>query len=362
MAISLPNERVLGRRATWHGGLLALCLAGVAAPAGAVNKDEQVLAERLTKLERAVNGAGMIELSKQVEALQQEVRQLRGELENQAFTLEQVRKAQRDAYADTDRRLGALEQGTNAGGAGVPPDPPLSTLDGPTDVAVAGKPSEQTMAVEMARPPRAERRVLPIEDAIDTSDEAATTMQPPPAQRPTMVLSPNDPPPGHISITPSLPARSTQQARDDDAMLVAPSAAVAAAARSETPESEAVYRDAFGMLKAGQYDQSIRGFTNYLHSYPNGQYADNAQFWVGEAYYVTRRFEPAIAQYEKLIANYPDSQKQAHALLKVGYSYDELGRSERAVQILSQLKQNYPESSAARLADQRLQRIRAKAH
>jgi tol-pal system protein YbgF len=355
------DKRVMGLPASWQRGLLALCMAGLALPVWAAGKDELALAERLNKLERTLNGAGLIELSKQVEALQQEVRQLRGELENQAFTLEQVRKAQRDAYADNDRRLGVLEQGGSAGAAGVPPDPPLSTLDAPIDVAVAGKPSEQTMAVEMTRPPRVERRVLPIEDAIDTSEEAAANMQPPSASRPTMVLSPNDPPPGRMSITPSQPALIARQAPDDDAMLVAPAAGVAATGRSETPESEAVYREAFGMLKAGQYDQSIKGFTLYLRRYPNGQYADNAQFWVGEAYYVTRRFEPAIAQYEKLIANYPDSQKQAHALLKVGYSYDELGRREQAVQILNQLKQNYPESPAAPLAEQRLQRIRAKA-
>jgi tol-pal system protein YbgF len=114
------------------------------------------------------------------------------------------------------------------------------------------------------------------------------------------------------------------------------------------------------MLKAGQYEQSIKGFTRYLQQYPNGQYADNAQFWVGEAYYVTRKFEPAITQYQKLISNYPDSQKQAHALLKIAYSFDELGRSDQAVQMLTQLKQTYPDSSAARLADERLQRIRAK--
>lgn len=88
-------------------------------------------------------------------------------------------------------------------------------------------------------------------------------------------------------------------------------------------------------MKAGQYEQSIKGFSRYLQQYPNGQYADNAQFWVGEAYYVMRKFEPAITQYQKLISNYPDSQKQAHALLKIAYSFDELGRSDQAVKLLT---------------------------
>ena len=357
----LHQTNVVGLRAAWRRGVLALCVASMAAPAWAASKDELAVAERLGKLERSLNGSGLIELSKQIEALQQEVRQLHGELENQAFTLEQARKAQRDAYADNDRRLSVLEQSGTVGSAGVPADPPLSTLDSPTDVAVAGQPSEQTMAVEMARPQRAQRRVIPIEDAIDTSDEAVAEMQPAPVQRPTMVLSPNDPSPARMRITPSEPTRIARQAPDDDGMLVAPAASGALDGRSETAESEAAYRDAFAQLKAGQYDQSIKGFTRYLQLYPNGQYADNAQFWVGEAYYVTRRFEPAIAQYQNLIANYPDSQKQAQARLKIAYSFDELGRRDEAVQILVQLKRDYPESAAAQLAEHRLQRVRAKA-
>ena len=352
------SDRVMNPRARHWRAAFALSLAVMSVSALAA-KDEVSLAERVARLERTLNSSGLIELSRQIESLQQEVQQLRGELENQTFTLEQVRKAQRDAYADTDRRLSALEQGS-AGAAGVPADPPISTLDSPTDTAVAGKPSEETMAVEMARPTARLRPVVPDEEGIDVSDEAASRMQPPGGERRTIVMSPNDPEPGSISITPSEPSRVARQAVDDDAVLAPPAAAVAAGARSETPESEAAYREAFGMLKAGQYEQSIKGFTRYLQQYPNGQYADNAQFWVGEAYYVTRKFEPAITQYQKLISNYPDSQKQAHALLKIAYSFDELGRSDQAVQMLTQLKQKYPDSSAARLADERLQRIRAK--
>ncbi len=342
------------RSSTWRA-LLALAVAAVAMPAAAA-KDEVPLADRVAKLERTLNSSGLIELSRQIEALQQEVQQLRGDLENQAFTLEQVRKAQRDAYADTDRRLGALEQG-NAGAAGVPADPPVSTIDSPTDTAVAGKPSAEAMAVEMQRPAVRGRAAAPSEDGIDVSDEAAADMQP--RDHPTVVMSPNEAPQEELGGVE--PTRVARQADTEDPGMTAPAAAIAADARSETPESEAAYREAFGLLKAGQYEQSIKGFTRYLQQYPNGQYADNAQFWVGEAYYVMRKFEPAITQYQKLISNYPDSQKQAHALLKIAYSFDELGRSDQAVKLLNQLKQKYPDSSAARLADERLQRIRAKA-
>jgi TolA-binding protein len=72
---------------------------------------------------------------------------------------------------------------------------------------------------------------------------------------------------------------------------------------------------------------------------------------------VRRHFEPAIIEYEKLIQNYPKSQKLTHALLKIGYSYHELGQIDKAKATLEDLKNRYPDTTAARLAEERLQRI-----
>ena len=146
---------------------------------------------------------------------------------------------------------------------------------------------------------------------------------------------------------------------DEPLFAPAPVAPAPGVGTGDTAESEAAYRDAFGMLKAGQYEQSIAAFNNYLQQYPSSQYADNAQYWLGEAYYVMRQYEPAIQQYQKLVNTYPDSQKQSHAMLKIAYSYDELGLAQQAASVLGELKQRFPGSAAARLADERLQRMRA---
>ena len=49
----------------------------------------------------------MAELVLQLNQLQQEVRQLRGELEEQDYRMKQMSKQQRDLYVDLDRRIGA---------------------------------------------------------------------------------------------------------------------------------------------------------------------------------------------------------------------------------------------------------------
>jgi len=118
--------------------------------------------------------------------------------------------------------------------------------------------------------------------------------------------------------------------------------------------SDEAYRDAFSLLKAGQYDESIVAFTDFLNQFPNSQYADNAQYWLAETYYVKRDFEAALVEYQKLIEIYPASKKQSHAMLKIGYCYNELGQLDQARAVLEDLRSRYPGSTAARLAEERI--------
>jgi tol-pal system protein YbgF len=117
------------------------------------------------------------------------------------------------------------------------------------------------------------------------------------------------------------------------------------------------YQEAFTLLKAGNYDESIVGFKTFLAQDPNSTYADNAQYWLGEAYYVKAQYETAINEYSVLIQNYPESKKLTHAMLKIGYSYDELGMIDPARASLQDLIKRYPGTTAARLAEERLQRM-----
>jgi TolA-binding protein len=63
-------------------------------------------------------------------------------------------------------------------------------------------------------------------------------------------------------------------------------------------------------------------------------------------------------EYQKLVANYPDSQKLTHSMLKIGYTYYELGQMDQARTVLEDLKTRYPGTTAARLAEERLQRMK----
>ena len=83
---------------------------------------------------------------------------------------------------------------------------------------------------------------------------------------------------------------------------------------------QAVYSQAFDALKAGSYSVAITGFKDFLSTYPTSPLAENAQYWLGEAYYVNRDYEAAAGAFRTVMRKWPDSRKAPDALLKLGYT------------------------------------------
>ena len=58
-------------------------------------------------------------------------------------------------------------------------------------------------------------------------------------------------------------------------------------------DDQAAYNAAFDKLKAGNYSEAMLAFQAFMNHYPSSDLLDNAQYWIGEAYYVTRDYEHA---------------------------------------------------------------------
>ena len=70
---------------------------------------------RLERVERVVNNDSLIQLAAQIEEMQLELRQIRGEVETLRFDTESAAARQRDQYLDIDRRLQNLASGAGGG-------------------------------------------------------------------------------------------------------------------------------------------------------------------------------------------------------------------------------------------------------
>jgi tol-pal system protein YbgF len=152
--------------------------------------------------------------------------------------------------------------------------------------------------------------------------------------------------------TPVVPSATPTQTEVVDAPAVAP----------PSQEERDAYNRAFNLLKEGRYDQSIASFQSFMQANPKSSYADNAQYWLGEANYVSRKFKQAVDEFNKVIGGFPQSPKVADAMLKLGFTYYELADWKQARATLQQVLQQFPRSSAARLAETRLQRMSKEGH
>jgi tol-pal system protein YbgF len=122
------------------------------------------------------------------------------------------------------------------------------------------------------------------------------------------------------------------------------------------------YRDAFMLLKQNEHEPAISAFEAFLINYPVTKYSANAQYWLGEANYVAKRYEIALQEFQKVLDIYPDSSKIPDARLKIGYTQYELEQWEEARATLGRLRAQLPDTKVAGLAQQRLERMDREGH
>jgi tol-pal system protein YbgF len=239
---------------------------------------------RLDRIERQLESRGLIDMLNQLEQLQRDVQQLRGELEVQAHQSGDMQRRQREQYLDIDRRLQQLETGGAPGGAPAAALPPSAPAGG--------------------MPP---------------------VLAPPPVT-------------------------------GGQGMAPAPVGAASPAAE------QAQYDKALAILREGRYDEAAAAFNRFLADNPGSSYADNASYWLGETYYVTRDFDRAMATFSKLVEFHPQSPKVSDARLKIGFIHYENKDWPAARQELNMVVNDYPGTTAARLASDRLQRMQKEGH
>lgn len=138
--------------------------------------------------------------------------------------------------------------------------------------------------------------------------------------------------------------------------------AAAPASPADSGEDKAAYQADFNLLKDGQYERAIAAFQKFLATYPDSSLADNAQYWLGEAYYVNKSYPEAEAAFQRVVDKYPQSRKLGDALLKIGFCRYEMKQWQSAREVLGQVVARFTDTPAARLAQQRLDKMSIEKH
>jgi len=107
-----------------------------------------------------------------------------------------------------------------------------------------------------------------------------------------------------------------------------------------TPQEQ--YEYAFGLLRTANYPEAEKAFTAFVQKNPTDVLAGNAQYWLGETYYVRGDYQKAAVAFAEGFQKYPNSGKAADNLLKLGMSLGEMGKKQDACTALTQLLSKYP--------------------
>ncbi|MEO1693850.1 MAG: tol-pal system protein YbgF [Pseudomonadota bacterium] len=104
------------------------------------------------------------------------------------------------------------------------------------------------------------------------------------------------------------------------------------------------YEAAYGALLQQNYSVAATGFQQFLKDHPRHQLAGNAQYWLGEVYYVRRNYNAAAKAFLKGYRTYAQSPKAPDSLLKLAMSLDRLGARDDACASFAAINERFPQA------------------
>ncbi|MBO6785021.1 MAG: tol-pal system protein YbgF [Alphaproteobacteria bacterium] len=316
----------------------AIALLAVAAPTGALaqsrdSRDLGATVERLERqlqtLERTVyrgqqppagavsSGAGappaaLSDLQITTTSLEEQMRRLTGQVEQLQFQVRQLNDRMDRLVADVDFRLRELE-----GGAGNS----RASRGGGAEVAPAAPQAPGSVTVQGAGAPRS------LGTLTESQLRASGVQSAAPAQGTAVASVP-------AGQTVSLPDGSVQER----------------------------YNYARQFLLRRDFANAETALAAFVDAHPEDPLAGNAQYWLGETFYVRGDYQTAAVSFAKGFQQYPDSGKAPDNLLKLGMSLGQLGQAEDACITLKKLRVEYPEAptSIVQRADREIGRLQCR--
>jgi len=201
----------------------------------------------------------------------------------------------------------------------------------------AAEPEPQLPVVTRKKDPEPEPAAEPDSgpEVIITLDERGAPVEKSTTRRRAARTLPSlDAPGERLSVGAAVPPLSKVKPRDPDAL--------------------GAYRTGTDALGRRDHAAAIAAFRRFLERWPDHDYADNAQYWLGEAYYDQADYKAALLEFKKVLQRYPDGNKAPDALLKIGFCHGKLGDEKDARSALAQVVELYPKTDAAKLAEKRL--------
>jgi tol-pal system protein YbgF len=125
------------------------------------------------------------------------------------------------------------------------------------------------------------------------------------------------------------------------------------------PSAPPEYREGIDLLRSGDSQGAIQKLREFLRKSPKSDLADDAQYWIGEAYYTNRDYNRAILEFNEVLLRYPKGDKVPAALLRQALAFAELGDKVDARLVLQKLVSEHGDSPEAEQGRQKLAELSA---
>ncbi|WP_336041676.1 YbgF trimerization domain-containing protein [Acinetobacter dispersus] len=233
------------------------------------------------------------EIMQKNQKLEEEIRKLRGQLEEHDNAIEQLKKELTNRYTDLDQRLELLSQKI---------DPPEENAEAQDETATTGTASTDTAAPVIAPTAPAQQQTAPAKAQ-------------PAADRP--------------SANTATTSNTTNQIELE----------------------KAAYTVALDAYKQGGAKKAIQPMQNFIKNHPNGIYVGNAYFWLAEFYLAVEPvdYKAAKQNYNIVATRYPNSAKASRAVYQLYSIANEVDKNTAlANQYKTKLLSQYPQSEEAK--------------
>ena len=224
--------------------------------------------------------------------LESELRTLTGKVEEVSFAMDQLRTRIEKLVGDVDVRLGMLEQSAATGQTG---EVAAAATEG---VAVGTLAAEGGPGRVLAEGGAVTRLGAPV--PVDVAEEAP---------------SPPDEMAAAVSVLPE-----------------------------GTPREQ--YDHVLAQLRQADYAAAEKGLRAFITTHPEDVLVENAQYWLGETYYVRSDYANAAVVFAEGYKKHTDGPKALDNLLKLGMSLARLGETEQACKVLGELGKKFPDATS----------------
>jgi tol-pal system protein YbgF len=120
------------------------------------------------------------------------------------------------------------------------------------------------------------------------------------------------------------------------------------------PSAPPEYREGIEFLRRGDNGGAVQKLREFVRKSPKSEYADDAQYWIGEAYFANRDYNRAILEFNEVLLRYPKGDKVPAALLRQALAFAELGDKVDARLVLQKLVSEHGDSPEAERGRQKL--------